>query len=85
MFRDVSRVFREFRVWGFACFADVSRCFTSRSHRLEAVLLHHRRQHRPRGQTVILAFALLKYEDEAQIEWAFRCFGDTFRVACEFV
>ena len=33
------------------------------------------------GQTVILAFALLKYEDEAQIEWAFRCFADTFRVA----
>ena len=33
------------------------------------------------GQTVILAFSLLKYEDEEQIEWAFRCFSEIFRVA----
>ena len=32
-------------------------------------------------QTIILAFTLLKYEDKAQIEWAFRCFHSTFCVA----
>ena len=32
------------------------------------------------GQTVVLAFALLLYEDEEQIEWSFRCFMDVFRV-----
>jgi hypothetical protein len=33
----------------------------------------------PTGQTVILAFALIKFEDKADIEWAFRCFAETFK------
>ena len=33
----------------------------------------------PTGQTVILAIAIIKYEDKAQIEWSFRCFADVFK------
>ena len=32
------------------------------------------------GQTVILACCLVRSENEASFEWAFRCFSDTFRV-----
>ena len=33
----------------------------------------------PTGQTVILACALITYEDTSHIEWAFRCFASTFK------
>jgi hypothetical protein len=35
----------------------------------------------PTGQTVILAVAIIKYEDTADIEWAFRCFASVFKTA----
>ena len=35
----------------------------------------------PTGQTVVLACALLQYEDANDIEWAFRCFAESFKTA----